>query len=155
MTHQLFSYGEPNYETEVELLEIITPSSKQIYRRLNPDLSRIKIIIKNNGKFEIKSLKIEYGLVDGVKSLYNWVGELKFLEEKIIDLPKPDWSGLRRNRDFLFKLKILITASIKILQMIKWLSQSTYPRFFLKKFKMKLQTNNLGRSRENSFYHNR
>ena len=151
MTHQLFSYGEPNYETEVELLEIITPSSKKTYRRLNPDLSQIKIIIKNNGKFEIRSLKIEYGLVDGVKSVYNWVGDLKFLKEKIIDLPKPDWSGLRIKRDFFVQIKNPNNNVDQDPSNNKMVVSIRIPKIFPKKFKMKLQTNNLGRSRENSF----
>ena len=47
MTHQLFSYGLPNFKNDVEIIDIISPSKKQRYSRMNPGLTNPKILIKN------------------------------------------------------------------------------------------------------------
>ena len=71
MTHQLFSYEEPNFNHDAEIVDIITPSSKNKYNRINPWDSRIldKILDKDyllsnlyiNGKLlsEIKNYKVK------------------------------------------------------------------------------------------------
>ena len=37
MTHQLISYGKPNFLYDVELVDIIAPSNQDKYKRINPD----------------------------------------------------------------------------------------------------------------------
>ena len=93
MAHQLFSYGKPNFKNDAEILDIIAPSSKGQYSRINPALGNPRILIKNTGEFDLHFLEIHYGLKKRKKSIYKWRGNLSFLESY---LPIPNWHGLSK-----------------------------------------------------------
>ena len=63
MTHQLISYGEPNFKNDVELVDIIAPSNKDKYSRINPVCNNPQIIVRNTGANTIQSIHIEYGFL--------------------------------------------------------------------------------------------
>ena len=100
ISHQLFSYGSPNFMNDAEIIDIIVPSSKSAFSRFNPTLSNPKIIIKNAGAYDLKQVEIHYGLKHRRKSVYHWYGHLKFLEEEKVFLPITNWNGLRRTQTF-------------------------------------------------------
>ncbi|GAB4295477.1 MAG: hypothetical protein Kow0068_20100 [Marinilabiliales bacterium] len=104
MTHQLVSYGPPNFYNDASITDIIKPTDKDKYARLNPACGNPEIIIQNTGKNNLKSLKIEYGLISGKKSIYEFHGNLKFLEKQCIVLPVPDWSTQEINNTFIVKI---------------------------------------------------
>ena len=151
MTHQLFSYGPPNYDTDVELIDIISPTDKQKYGRLNPDLSNPRIIIKNKGKFDLRTLDIQYGLKKRKKTIHRWKGNLKFLEETIIELPKPHWNGLKKNRDFEVQLKRPNDTQDQNIRNNRLVTRIPIPMIFPNDFTLQLKTNDIDRARENSF----
>ena len=62
MSHQLVLYGKPNFNYDVEIVDVINPSLKNKYSRVNPGFVNPSIIIKNTGKYDLKSLDIHYGL---------------------------------------------------------------------------------------------
>ena len=151
MTHQLFTYGPPNYEIDAEIVEIISPNTEQRFQRINPDLSHPKIKIKNTGKYDLRSLEIIYGLKNKKKSFYNWRGNLSFLQEAILELPPPNWKGIRKNREFEVLLKKPNNHDDQNPINNYLLAEILIPKIFPNNFRMILKTNDLGRSKENSF----
>jgi hypothetical protein len=100
MAMQIFEYSIPNFETDIALEEIMAPSDRHEYRRMNPLSLNPVIRIKNTGRNVVKSLAIEYGLTGEKKSLYDWTGELGFMEMADIILPKPSWEGMNEEAVF-------------------------------------------------------
>ncbi len=151
ISHQLFSYGSPNFMNDAEIIDIIVPSSKSAFSRFNPTLSNPKIIIKNTGAYDLKQVEIHYGLKHRRKSVYHWYGHLKFLEEEKVFLPIPNWNGLRRTQTF--EVEIKKTNGVKDENPLNNIltSMVPLPEIFPEEFILKIKTNNRDRSRENSF----
>ncbi len=87
ITAYIISYSDLNFTTDAELYDILSPSTKDVYKRMNPTATSPLIMVKNRGKEEIKSLKIKYGIVGGSEYIFNWSGSIKSLESKNILLP--------------------------------------------------------------------
>ncbi len=90
---QLVSYSAPNFTLDAGVWDIVSPSSTQIYSRVNPICSNPEIIIKNCGKDTLKSLTIVYGIEGGPQSSYNWTGNLPFTQMQHVILPPFNWSS--------------------------------------------------------------
>ena len=90
---QLIEYGAPNFTNDVELMEIVNPSTEVIHERFNPACQAPVIKIRNNGTEPLTQLSIEYGFDDDGNVLeedsqtFTWFGNLEFLEEEEIELP--------------------------------------------------------------------
>ncbi|MFL2983577.1 MAG: peptide-N-glycosidase F-related protein [Candidatus Neomarinimicrobiota bacterium] len=151
MTHQLVSYGKPNFDTDVELVDIITPTDKQSHGRFNPDLNNPKILIKNVGKYDLKSLEIHYGLKKRKKTVFEWKGNLEFLDKQIIVLPKPHWNGLKRNQIFQVILKKPNNINDQNMFNNQLTSKILLPTVLPNNFSILIKTNDLNRAKENSF----
>ncbi|MEM6347311.1 MAG: LamG-like jellyroll fold domain-containing protein [Bacteroidota bacterium] len=95
---QLFTYGVPNFGREVEISEIVAPSNKDEFSRLNPVCDNPTIRVRNLGADTVRSIKFKYGVENGFTPCwYVWEGSLNFLEESEIDLPRFNWTGLDQN----------------------------------------------------------
>lgn len=88
----LITYGPKKFNNNAEVFDIIRPSEKQVYQRLNPICSNPTIVIRNSGKNNLKSLTIKYGDKAGALSEYNWTGDLKFGDTTWIILPPFEYS---------------------------------------------------------------
>ncbi len=86
-------YGNYNFNNDASLTNIISPSTNENYRRLNPVCYNPIIEIKNQGKNEITSCIIKYGLSNGVKANYTWNGKIPFNKTQQIILPNFNWTG--------------------------------------------------------------
>jgi hypothetical protein len=150
-SHQLFSYGAPNFKNDAEIVDIIVPSSKGRYSRSNPALSNPKIIIKNTGANDLKHLEIYYGLSNGKKSLYHWHGNLSFLGEEELALPNLSWRGLKYTQLFEVEIKKANGLKDENPQNNLLTSVVSLPMVFPRTFILNIKTNNVDRSRENSF----
>lgn len=95
----LITYSEPNYNNDVELLEILAPNSLKNYNRMNPVCGNPIIKIKNNGANTLNKLKIKYGIKGATQAEYNWTGELKFLETLDITLPTFEWGTVNQTNN--------------------------------------------------------
>lgn len=84
----LITYGDLNFNLDAAITDIIAPSKKDIFKRLNPICSTPVIEVMNNGKSEINSIKFEYGLKDKQKTTFTWTGSLPKLETRRIELPQ-------------------------------------------------------------------
>ena len=94
ISSQVIFYGDPNFQTDVELTEIITPSSVQDYARMNPICGNPTIRIKNHGAENLTSVQIAYGVIGGVPQYYHWTGNLVFGQDEVVTLPIFNWSGV-------------------------------------------------------------
>lgn len=91
---QLIYYGPAAFKLDAAIDRIISPSTDNMYGHLNPVCGHPVIMIKNTGTTALKSLKITYGVQDGVMSTYNWTGNLNFMDtERVILDPPASWAG--------------------------------------------------------------
>jgi hypothetical protein len=91
----LFSYGAPNYTNEVEITEILSPSTNKLRSRVNPVCNKAEVRIRNNGSETLTSCTFEYG-IGGEIQTFEWTGELAFMETADVELEvlDPDmWVG--------------------------------------------------------------
>lgn len=72
----LIQYKDQEYGNDISMQDIIVPSSKPVYSRLNPDGANAEILVKNSGRKEINSLLIQYGTKGFKKNTYLWKGSL-------------------------------------------------------------------------------
>lgn len=89
---QLVTYGAPNFSLDAAIVDIISPSKDQMHLRQNPVCTQPIIIIKNTGSMPLTSLTITYGLNGATPSVYNWTGNLEFMEEERVTLTTFNWA---------------------------------------------------------------
>lgn len=82
---QLITYGEPNYQLDAEISDVLSPSDWRVKSRMNPICNTPKILIRNNGSTELTSATITYG-IDGNTESMEWTGNLGFLESAEVEL---------------------------------------------------------------------
>lgn len=82
----LFQYSKPRQRTDVALEKIMVPGNEQQYSRLNPASFNPRIIIRNLGSENLRSVLITYGTAGFPMQTFQWKGNLKFnqVEEVII-----------------------------------------------------------------------
>ncbi len=73
----LAQYGEPNFKTDMEIYDVISPSNHPLFSRCNPICSNPKIVVRNNGTIQISSFTLEYGVSGGQKEIYVYIGKKK------------------------------------------------------------------------------
>ena len=94
----VFFYGDDNYEFDAELNTIIAPSTATEHIKWNPTCGNPIVVIKNNSHTNLNFTKIEYGPVGGLKSIYEWKGNLDFEEMDTVYLPAPRWNAIDPNQ---------------------------------------------------------
>ncbi len=91
-TH-FFECKEPNFNLDAEIIDIIAPSTKDNYAKINPICGKPIIEIRNSGSIDLTSLEIQYGVKGGSIHTKNWTGNLKYLEKEVITLDNFNWNG--------------------------------------------------------------
>lgn len=150
MSHQLFSFGPPNFQYDVELIDILKPTAVQAHSRQNPSFSAPIIKIRNSGSLPLQTLTIQYGLSNGVKSKTHWHGSLNFYEEELITLPVPDWTGLASDRRFEVHLSAPNQTTDQNPGNNKMSSSIPEPLVIESDFILHIFTNDVNRSKENT-----
>ena len=90
VSSQLVSYKAPNHNLDASVIDIISPTNKVKFSRINPTCGRPKIIIKNTGATTLTSLKIEYWVNNSTtKEVQIWNGTLDFQKQDTIELNAP------------------------------------------------------------------
>ena len=84
---QVVAYGDPNMQYDVELSEVLAPSDDKLQSRFNPICESPQVVIRNNGAETLTSCTFSYGIQGAETSIYEWTGELAFLESAVVDLP--------------------------------------------------------------------
>lgn len=101
VSNTIFSFGDPNFNNDIEIIDIIKPSKKDKWKRMNPICSNPMIEIRNRGADYISSAFIEYGVEGQTMSTYEWTGAIEFLQSIQIELPSPDWTGVTESSNFI------------------------------------------------------
>lgn len=86
MVSQLISYSAPNFNTDLSIEDVISPTNDPNYYRSNPICTNPKIKIKNTGANPVTQAVFNFNLNGGALSTYTWTGTLNFLEETVVDL---------------------------------------------------------------------
>jgi hypothetical protein len=100
----LIHYGQIKAENDVSAEDIIVPSQKDIYSRVNPAGANPLVIIRNNSSNKLTSVTIEYGTNGFPFQTFHWKGDLGFLEADTVTLPGIIRSNRGLNR---FEVRLL------------------------------------------------
>jgi hypothetical protein len=150
-SHQIIFYGGPNFKNDVTIEDIIAPNAYEGYKRDNPICGSPRIIIKNTGSNLLQSLKITYGLLNGEKSFYEWHVQLKFLETQEVYLPIPDWKGMDENPVFIVTVSEPNNMPDEYELNNTLYSKISIPETLPNPFILHIESNNLGRAKENLY----
>lgn len=93
----VIQYKKAAAKNDVQLLDIINPSTKDAYRRQNPSALQPQLIVKNMGSAAINSLTVRYGTKGLAKNAYRWKGRLQPSAVDTILLPGVVESKAGRN----------------------------------------------------------
>ncbi|MCH2045328.1 MAG: T9SS type A sorting domain-containing protein [Saprospiraceae bacterium] len=102
----LVTYGSPNFNTDVSILNIHAPSDEFEYSRINPICGEPIIEIQNTGANTVTSINFDYGVIGGNTCSHTWTGSLDFLEKAEITLPAINWSGLASSSNLKFEVYV-------------------------------------------------
>jgi len=86
-SHQLVSYGAPNFALNAGIVDIQRPSDRIAFGRINPACDFPIVVIRNNGSTLLTSLKLDYYVDGGPHRTFNWSGHLNFLDTESVTLP--------------------------------------------------------------------
>jgi len=106
---QLVQYDAANFTNDVELVEIIAPSEKDEYARLNPICNKPRVTIRNYGSSILTSCDIDYHIDGGPTETFHWTGSLPFMDTVSVDLPIPNitsfWTSTNNTHTFIAEVK--------------------------------------------------
>ena len=153
VSNTLFSYGEINFEKDIEITDILKPTNKDQWSRMNPICGNPLVEIRNRGSQFLTSATIQYGIEGGELSTYEWTGAMDFFESSLVELPAPNWSGLTEDSKFI--------ATV-ILDDDEYLSNNTLtsdfdipevlPSEFVFEFRTQTNYGSTNRAAQSSFY---
>jgi len=150
MSHQLITYGPPNFSIDARIDDIIAPSDKDDYSRINPVCSNPVVVIRNTGRLPLKSLTINYGLKNGEKSQFIWKGLLSFMETEEVLLPDPNWKGMTEGCMFQVILDKPNNMQDEYPANNIMTSKIRMPQLLPESFVLHIETNDLGRAKDNT-----
>jgi hypothetical protein len=148
--HQLFSYGKPNFGNNAEVYDIVAPSNKNGYSRINPICKDPEIIIRNSGSNTLRSLTINYGLEGEEKYTFIWNGILEFTEKENVILPNIDWLNFQ-NTTFFAEVSNPNGSEDEYPNNNKMTSKIVVPEILPNKFYLYIEAQGLGRARDNAY----
>ena len=93
MAMHLMSYGAPNFQNDAAIVDVLNPNSWEYYSKFNPTCQNPRVKLRNTGSNDLTTVQI-YVWIGGFDNTiaYNWTGNLKFLEEEIVEIPiTDDW----------------------------------------------------------------
>jgi len=151
MSHQLFSYGPPNFNYDAAVVDIVFPNREDVYSRMNPSGGNPLIVIQNRGRFDLRELSVYYGIRGQRKQKYRWIGNLEFLQSTELTLPALHWKKMRESG--VFEVEVLTSKGIvdEYPANNDLSSHFQKPQSLPKEFILSIQTNNLGRAAENKY----
>lgn len=87
VNNQLVTYGAINHTVDAAVVDVIAPSTRVEYARLNSICNEPSIHIKNTGSDNLTSLTIKYWVNNDQPKVFNWTGDLAFGEMEAVTLP--------------------------------------------------------------------
>jgi hypothetical protein len=92
---QLVKYGQIQFDNDVSIEEIVSPTFSAVHFRKNPVCSSPEIIIKNTGKNVLTKVTIAYMVEGYSKRTFQWNGNLDFMKTANVILPTMSGKELR------------------------------------------------------------
>lgn len=83
----LVQYKKGAAKLDVAVTDVISPSDKDAYQRLNPTLLQPQVVIKNYGSEVVSRMTIRYGTRGFAKRIFQWKGSLPPGKETVTTLP--------------------------------------------------------------------
>jgi hypothetical protein len=148
---QLFAYSQPNYQTDLELADILAPSTRQEFLRMNPVSLNPVIRVRNNGSDTIRQFTVQYGLEGSKSSSYEWAGKLGFMQSADIILPKPSWKDLSAESLFVAEINEVNHKKDGNLSNNRLTSAVTKPVILPSEFYLHVKTQGFGRAADNAY----
>ncbi len=91
VSNKLVTYGEYTHYLDAAIVDVIAPSNRVEYTRENSICHYPKITIRNTGKTELTSLKIEFWVNNSsTKEVYNWTGNLAPSQNEVVEMHAPN-----------------------------------------------------------------
>lgn len=88
VANQLITYAAPNHLTDAAIIDVISPSDKVLYSRVNPACGNPVILVRNTGSLSITGIDLEYWVNDATtKQSHTWTGDLASMDTVSIVLP--------------------------------------------------------------------
>lgn len=87
VSNQLVSYGPINFTRDAGIIEVRRPSERVEFARINPTCNEPIVVIRNNGAQALTSVTISYSSSGGGERIYQWTGNLEFLQTAEVTLP--------------------------------------------------------------------
>ena len=108
VSHQLVSYGPPNFTLDAAVEEIVSPTNRVEYRRMGAMCRGPVVRIRNTGATVLTGATITYWLNNtATKETYTWNGALNFMETADLELPVGSlWDGLNGTANNAFHVEI-------------------------------------------------
>ena len=150
VSHQLFSYGPPSFEINAAVVDIIAPSRADAHSRINPICGRPIIKIRNQGRQDLRSARIRYGVQGGRLSRFDWIGSLSFMEEEQVELPPPRWRGFKKDAVFIVTIESPNGQLDPCPADDRMTSRIPAPIVLPKSFILVIETNDQDRAKENA-----
>ena len=150
-SHQLFTYGGPNFKNDASVADIIAPSSKDEYSRVNPICKDPRIMIQNTGANTLRSLVITYGLKHGRQYVYMWNGQLEFLDKEEVLLPNIPWDEAESDPHFIVTVRKPNGMKDDNAINNTMISEVRLPQIVDSSFFLVIEANDKGRAQETSY----
>jgi hypothetical protein len=84
MTMHMVEYGNANFETDVEIYDVISPNNWEYVSRKNTICNGIQFVIRNSGTNTLTSARVTFQISGGNPFVYEWSGDLDFMESEIV-----------------------------------------------------------------------
>jgi hypothetical protein len=148
---QLFAYSQPNYLSDLELVDILAPSTRQEYLRMNPVSLNPVIRVRNSGSDTVRQCIAEYGLKGSKNNSYEWTGSLGFMQSADIILPKPSWTALTAESLFVAEIREVNHNKDGNQANNRLTSSITQPIILPAEFHIHVKTQGFGRADDNAY----
>jgi hypothetical protein len=101
--YDLISYSAPNFQNDASISDVLNPNNWEYYSKWNPTCQNPRVVLKNTGAQPLTSCRIFAWITYGDNIVYDWTGNLGFLEETVIELPVDNidwWTDLYSHQTF-------------------------------------------------------
>jgi len=88
--YDLISYSAPNFDYDAAIVDVLNPNNYEYYSKWNPTCQNPRIILKNTGAQPLTSCRIFCWLDYGSNMVYDWTGNLDFMEQAVVEIPITD-----------------------------------------------------------------
>jgi len=142
VTGQLIGYGDPNFQLDAAVVDIIRPNTWEYYQRLNPICGEPLIVIQNTGSTRLTRATIIYAAGDANESTFEWTGELDFLQKDTVALPIPAWPSEEGAFEFVVSINAPNGGTDEYAQNNKQIRTAVMPPVYYSDLEIQLKTNN-------------